>query len=401
MHADRKDDLTACYHTLLSPPKVNITIIEPTWDGLAHCPVNLGVIRIVRTAFPNASITFIAGERHISEIKKISGDHADNKLQFLNFDPQLDADTLPRNLLQTYKKIKKIPKTLLIDADLIIQTSCTASSLHCFNWLGLSPKTLTYLHGNANEIANWRSKNPLRRWLDFTAGLRKFAKQGGKVLVYEQGIQRQLKQKANWLDSSLHVLGHTLLEEERKLCKANRSLTNPIRIGFAGNATVSKGFPEFVKLSNDVQTKKPGAYEFHAFSNLHTSCKNIDQTSLSTPANRALPRVEFISGLDTMDFIFAWHSDDYYSLAASGILYDAINLGIPLIARRTEQIQHLEDQGMPVALHFDVLADAAHSLRSQTPQQQSYERLINGLNMARSTLTTAKLASDLRHILSI
>lgn len=379
---------------------MNITIIEPTWDGLAHCPVNLGVVRIARAAFPDASITFIAGERHISEIKKISGAHADDKLEFMTYEPQLDADTLPADTLKTYQKIKNIPKALLRDADLIIQTSCTASSLHCFNWLGLSKKTLTYLHGNANEIANWRSKNPLRRWLDFTAGLKEFSKQGGKVLVYEQSIRKQLQTKATWLDKSLNVLGHTLLEEERKLCNTRRAIGNPIKIGFAGNATVSKGFPEFVTLAKHLQEARSGAYEFHAFSNLHASCKDIDQTVLNTPADRPLPRTEFISGLNAMDFIFAWHSDEYYSLAASGILYDAINLGIPLIARRTEQIKHLEDQGMPVALYFDALADAMHSLKTQPPHQPDYEKLLNGLELARKTLTIEKLASNLRQILT-
>lgn len=380
---------------------MNITIIEPTWDGLAHCPVNLGVIRIARTAFPDARITFTAGERHISEIKKIAGHTNDSRLQFLNFEPHLDADTLPRDIIKTYRKIKDIPNSLLREADLIIQTSCTASSLASFNWLGLSCKTLTYLHGNANEIANWRSKNPLRRSLDFTAGLKRFAKQGGKVLVYEHSIREQLTKKAPWLDKSLHVLGHTLLEEEQKLCKTNRSLGNPVKIGFAGNATISKGFPEFVRLANEIQKCKPGAYEFHAFSNLHTSCKSIDQSSLNTPADRALPRNEFIGGLDAMDFIFAWHSDEYYSLAASGIMYDAINLGIPLIARKTAQIQYLEAQGMPTALHFEDLVDAITSLTAQPPRQKQYEQLLNGLNLARNSLTTEKLASDLRQILSI
>ncbi len=379
---------------------MNITIIEPTWDGLAHCPVNLGVIRIVRTAFPDARVTFIAGERHISEIKKIAGNTNDSRLQFLNFEPHLDADTLPADVLRTYRKIKKIPKRLLIDADLIIQTSCTASSLHCFNWLGLSSKTLTYLHGNANEVANWRSKNPLRRCLDFTAGLRTFTKQSGKVLVYEAGIKDRLLKKASWLDKKLSFLGHPILEEEQDQCKSNRTIGQPIRIGFAGNATVSKGFPEFIALADTITKSNPTEYEFHAFSYLHESCKNVDQSNLKTPAKNGLKRSEFISNLDSMDFIFAWHSDEYYSLAASGIMYDAINLGIPLIARKTAQIQYLEAQGMPIALHFEDLADVITILTAQPPQQKQYEKLLNGLNLARNTLTTEKLASDLRQILS-
>ena len=82
-------------------------------------------------------------------------------------------------------------------------------------------------------------------------------------------------------------------------------------------------------------------------------------------------------------------------------MYDAINLGIPLIARKTAQIQYLEAQGMPTALHFEDLVDAITSLTAQPPRQKQYEQLLNGLNQARSTLTTEKLASDLRQILSI
>lgn len=379
---------------------MKITIIEPTWDGLAHCPVNLGVIRIVRTAYPEAKITFVAGERHTAEIRKIDRGTCDENVTLLSYLPQLDADTLPKNILITYKKIKKTPRHIFHDADLIIQTSCTASSLNCFNWMGLSNKTVTYLHGNANEIESWRSKNPIRKYLDFTSSLKRFVSKGGKVLVYETGIKERLSLKAPWIASQLHKLGHPLLEEEGVIPTNQRTLGSPIKIGFAGNATVSKGFPEFIKLADTMQQLKPDKYEFHAFSNLHSSCKNINQSSLTKPAHIGMPRDEFIAGLKSMDFIFAWHSEEYYSLAASGILYDAVNLGIPMIARKTAQIQHLEHVGMPVALHFETIDDVSRSLGGQQPSPHLYENLIHGLARARLTLTTQELARKFRGILA-
>jgi hypothetical protein len=114
----------------------------------------------------------------------------------------------------------------LIDADLIIQTSCTASSLALLQLAGtVVQRHSTYLHGNANEVANWRSKNPLRRSLDFTAGLRTFAKQGGKVLVYEAQHSRATAQRKRLVARqkiSACVRAH-ILEEEQKLCKSNRT----------------------------------------------------------------------------------------------------------------------------------------------------------------------------------
>ena len=380
---------------------MKIVILEPTWDGLAHCPVNLGVIRTIRSAYPDAFITFIAGERHINEIKKISIGNEHENVAFLNYHPKIDRDTLPTDILATYKQFKQLPTNILNDADLIIQTSCTASSLACSNWMGFSHKTITYLHGNANEINAWRSNNPVRHFLDFTSSLKTFGKKNGKILVYESGIKNRLIEKAPWLKNHIHVLGHSILAEERDICKTDRLIGQPVKIGFAGNATISKGFPEFVKLAKILHETNQGKFEFYAFSYLHPSCKEIDQSCLKKQAKDGLPRDEFIRGLDSMDFIFAWHNADYYTCAASGILYDAINLGIPLIARRTPQIQFFEDHDMPVALHFESLEEVATALTTQQPHQRNYQNLISGMKKARNSLTPERLALEIRKILAI
>lgn len=379
---------------------MKITVIEPSWNGLAHCPANLGALRILQHAYPQAKIHFVAGQRHFDEIRKISPEQFISRIAHIPYDPELDKDTLPSQGIKTLLKLKRIPPHLLREADFIVLTSCTASSLTAFDWLGLSRRIITFLHGNANELSGWRSKNPVRRMFDFVSALKRFTRRGGKVLVYEHQIQKNLINTSPWLDRKIFTLGHPLIEEEATFANPDKKMGTPIRIAFVGNATISKGFPEFVKIAQSVNVKRPGIYEFHSFGNLHTGCKDIDQSPLVSPAGISFPRDKFIQKIARMDFIFAWHSGDYYNNAASGIVYDAINLGIPLIARKTAFLQDQANQGTPIAMVYDHIEEVIEMLATETPCADIYEKLISAITAARTKNSTAKLANDLMLIMN-
>lgn len=382
---------------------MNIVILEPSWNGLAHCPANLGMIRVLREAFPQARVTLLAGSEHLRELKNIAHGTLDQGIVPMNFQPALDKDTLPGDMWASWRRFDTAHKLVLGQADLVCMLSCTASALAVVNWLGMAPKTLTFLHGNANELLGWRSRNPIRKWLDFSSNLRRFAQNGGKVLVYESLIQNRLTQALPWLDQHIHTLGHPLLQEERDKTSSATPAPDarPIRIGYAGNATPAKGFPQFVRLAQTVAQAQPGVYEFHSFSYLHPACKDIDQSVLCTRASVGLPRVQFVSSLKSLDYIFAWHSDDYYSNAASGIMYDAINLGIPLLARRTAQLSHLEQKGMPIGMLFDHPEELASLLSKGPPQASQRQVLLDGLRLAQAGHSVSQLAQDLRRLVSL
>jgi hypothetical protein len=379
---------------------MNIVILEPSWNGLAHCPANLGMLRVLREAYPQASLTLMAGDEHLQELKHIAHGTFDEHITSLSFQPALDPDTLPVNMLNGWRRFQPAHKKALAQADLICMLSCTASSLAVIHWLGHAHKTVAFLHGNANDLLGWRSRNPIRKWLDFASSLRRYAQQGGRVLVYEQLICERLTQELPWLAGHTHVLGHPLLQEERDAPASVRPADTPIRIGYAGNATKAKGFPEFVQLARAVTAACPGVYEFHSFSYLHPACKDIDQSVLRTRASVGLPRPDFVASLKSLDYIFAWHSDNYYSIAASGIMYDAINLGIPLLARRTAQLHHLEQQGTPIGLLFDAPDEVAVLLSQGTIPRARREPLLKGLSTAQAGHSTPQLARDFRALLA-
>jgi hypothetical protein len=380
---------------------MHVTVLEPSWDGLAHCPVNLGAIRVIRAALPEARITWIAGQRHHGEIIKIATEAELASIDHIVYSPALDADTMPGDMLKTWGKFKSLPQQALSGADLIVMTSCTASSLTAIRALGLSARTLTFLHGNANELFGWRSRNPLRRGLDFVSAVKRFTRAGGKVLVYEEGIRDRMAAALPWLKQSLFQLGHPLLQEEYDCSgRAAHALGTPLRIGFAGNATIAKGFPEFVQLARTVTAAKPGLFEFHSFSPLHAQCRHLDQSPLATKASVGLPRPDFIRQIASLDLLFAWHSADYYGNAASGILYDAINLQVPLLARTTDRIQYLDRAGAPIALSFDNIDEVAQRLIDGAITPHDLQRLARGLEVAKAMNGTPALVKALKQIIS-
>ena len=371
---------------------MKITLIEPTWNGAVHGPANLGALRMLKRAYPGAAITLVAGERHVEELSKIGAADVQGCCARLAITPALDADTMPRDLLATWQRLRGAPRQALDDADLVFMASVSATSLSLAAWQGWAGKAVAVLHGNASEVSGWRSRHPLRRALDLHASLRRFVARGGRVMVFEERVAAGLKLSQPWLAPALRVVGHPLLEEEARAARPDRSRRPPMHIAFAGHATAAKGYPAFLELAAAVHARHPGRYQFHALSQLHPSCRHLDQSLLSTRADQGWPRPAFVQRLAGMDYLFVWHDDAYYATATSGIVYDAINLGVPLLARRSPQIQALQDRFGPVGHSFDTVAQVIEHLCDEPRAETEYLGFVANLDRARQAQSTAALA---------
>lgn len=363
--------------------------MEPTWDGIAHLPGNLGLLRVVCGAYPDAVISFVGGASQIAMLKDIAPSDLLAHVQFFPWAPGADADTLPGNVLATRQKLLALPPQLTKQAGLIVLCSCTATVLTALCWMGLASRSVTMLHGNANELDGWRSRNPFRSLFDLTGALKRFCRQGGKVAVLEDRICQQLGGPNPWLQHKLLVIPHPLLPEEARAHGDHKQLQWSIKIGFAGLATIAKGFPDFLKFAHQIQAQHPGRFEFHAFGKLPGESAGFDQSVLVTQAKDGLTRSEFVAGLNSLHYLFVWHQDNYYSNAASGVVYDAINLGIPMIARRCAQISEWAAQGVDVANTFDDLPDAINAIAHVDITQEAphYAAQCAGLDQLRDSLS--------------
>lgn len=339
-----------------------ISIIEPAWNGVVHLPANLGLINIARHAYPSAHITFVGGQLHIDALVNAGATDLIASISFVTCTPALDDDTLPDDVYRRMRTFKALPTEYIDGASLLIFCSCTATVLAALNFMGLAGKSVAYLHGNANEIGGWRSRNPIRRLFDLQSALKSFCAKGGRLLVYEDRINSSLRESYPWMSGQLFTLGHPIMENESVMVSPRKVLGPVIKIGFPGLATMAKGFDKFILLADELRRVAPGRFEFYAIGKLHDECKAIDQSSLVLRSDAGLPRSEFVRMLARMDFLFIWHSDAYYSNAASGVVYDAINLTIPLIARRSALMDELTKEGRSVGLLGVDLDDVIHSL---------------------------------------
>jgi len=258
---------------------------------------------------------------------------------------------------------------------------------------------MAFLHGNANDIG-WRSRNPFRRFYDLQSSLKTFSKHGGKLLVYEERIKRNLSQQYPWLAKNTYSIGHPLVEEEAPPHGNQKTLGNPIKIGFPGMATIAKGFPDFLNLAKALTRDAPDQYEFHSIGYLHETCKSLDQSMLKTKSDKGLPRKAFIDSLNSMDFLFTWHNDTYYSNAASGVIYDSINLGIPVIAKRSALIDELQTGKEPIGLIFQSTDEAQSFLKSNCPLSNDYSRMVHSISQLRDKYSTPNLAKVLSTIVN-
>jgi hypothetical protein len=328
-------------------------------------------------AYPEARINFIGGQGQIDLMTKATGDEFKERVKFVAWTPQLDRDTLPADLYQTYIRLQKLPFEVFKGATRLVFCSCTATVLTAITVLGLAKRSSVVLHGNANDLSGWRSKNPARRWLDFPASMRRFVNKGGTAVVLENRLIKQLTNLHPWLKNSIFSIPHPLLPEERSFHTEKRDFSYPINIGFAGNASIDKGFTEFLDFADALNRKLPGIYRFHAIGFLPKESFGFDQSALVTRASRALSRQEYLEKLKGLDYIFLWHQEKYYANAPSGVVYDAVNLTIPLIARDYAQISEWESRGQCIGLSFKTLEDAVeHFSKVKLDDEIEYQYIL-------------------------
>ena len=135
---------------------------------------------------------------------------------------------------------------------------------------------------------------------------------------------------------------------------------------------------------------------------LAPECAQLDQTVLLTPAHSSLSRQQYLNGLNSLHYIFTWHQDNYYGNAASGVVYDAINLGLPLIARHSVQISDWAKGGLAIAKSYNDVAEATSALSAfdMEPEQVTYQKLCSNIEKLRESLSLPELSRILFNSIS-
>ena len=329
-----------------------ILIIEPACTGNVHLSFNLGLLRTVATAYPDAEIVCIGDREQQALMLPLLDNGVLNRCAFRPWQTYRDLDTTPSHVAARLYRLLAAGRSDLFRADLIVMSAIAATCLRALQLLP-RPSTQTlqlFFHGNLNDLSGWRSRNPLRRTSDFFSNIKRAAASHTQMIVLEKHVHRSAVEAHPWLKNSLHSMPLPQLSEE--VLKTRKSLTTPIKVGFAGVASPAKGFLKFLTFAKNLKTRFPGRYEFHAIGMVHPDSRSAGLDLLDTkPAADQYDRTEFLKQIDQMHFLFLWPDESYYAFAASAVFYDAVNRGIPLISPHDPKLLRTgaENMGISVA----------------------------------------------------
>ena len=389
-----------------------ILAFELTWTGLTHAPGNSATLQTVSLAFPGQRIRVFADAPHVREL---TSDTSLTELSNVSFHPVPSFTDYrgqthivsPRRFLYEAKIMARAVRGVdQREPCLILLLSSTPTAIFAASWLTklLKRRNLGIqigLHGNANDINGWRSRNPLLRRFDLVSALSARHPARVRFMVLERAIRDELERQVPALRSRVDILPLPVNANEFATA-SHPPLTEPIKIGFVGVATKAKGIDIYLRIAADLKRKYGARIEFHHVGRVLPDTDLAPFRHLAHPTSaEQLPRDEFVRRISELHYFAFPYREGYYNLSASGALIDAITWQRPLIATALPFVtQIFEEFGDIGYLCADEAALRAAIDAVMTLDPSRYERQSAALARAREARTPAHLAETFRAIVS-
>ena len=387
-----------------------ILVFEMTWTGSIHAPGNSATIQIVARAWPGQRVLVHAEATHLRELQ---GDAALAALPNVGFVPiavsQLWRGRTQivdwRRLWQEFRTVRAalrlVPRN---EPCLVFLISTTATGSFAAAWAarlsGRRAALQVGFHGNLNDAAGWRPRNPLVRAFDTRAALQARHPVPTRFLVLETAIRTALSAIVPAAVPRTDVLPLPINTVELP-ATADGTLAAPVRFGFVGLGTVAKGMDIFLGVAARVRARHGDRVRFIHVGNAAPGLDPAGFAALAQPpATAALPRAEFAARLAGLHYVFLPYRRGYYDLSASGALIDALTWLKPIITMRvplTEQF-FTEFGDIGVLCDDEAGLEAAVETVLSGMDAERYARQVAALRQARATRQVEVLAARYRII---
>jgi glycosyltransferase involved in cell wall biosynthesis len=314
-----------------------IIVFQTTIEGWSHVPINQSLLQSLAHAYPQQQIHFFGSASHIAELNGFRG--AGDWFGRITMHA---IDTPPLRAHPTEKLWKdgwalSIALAKLYDgSDILLVLPYTTGELvrlvSFFQSLRYKRVSAAFvLHGNANEIFGWQSRNPLYRWLALGPAIRA-ANARQVFLVLDQAIQQQLVTLSPDVAARIEVWSHPVNSvEAQSLRAAKPQEAPPYRFGFLGVATLAKGIDVFGRIAADICASLPGRATFQLLGRVHRDAAAADLKAVAFDSGPEVPRDIYLRDLASLHYAVFPFRNEYYSLSASGTLLDAIAARKPII----------------------------------------------------------------------
>lgn len=389
-----------------------ILIYEPMWMGTYHAPGNSVTIQTIARAFPHQAIRVFAETTHLHELRADPALVAHANVALLDsgvvplFSGKTDTVSFARfrqELGMLHAALRAVPCN---EPCLIFLLSTTPTAVFAAALLARDPRRRIRvhvgLHGNLNEIAGWRSRNPLWRGFDLTSALR--ARHGGRVrfLVLEDCIREELLRLMPEMAPVVDVLPLPVNRAEAGMA-APLPLRMPLQIGLLGQATEAKGITPFLALARRIAAEHHGKVQFRHVGHIMPGDDPSRFAVLADPAStERLDRDAFRAGLARLHYVCLPLQPGYYNLSASGTVIDAMTWLKPLIATPMPLVADLFARHGDIGFlcpDLEALCTTVAALADH-PDPDRYGRQVEAMRTLRDSRMPDRLAVRYRAIVS-
>jgi hypothetical protein len=327
-----------------------IAVLELVLADQNHAAVNAGLLEAIMVAAPGEPVTFVSTPKHRAAVIETLGTEK-------TAPGRLDIDLLPpggicvARIAAQFRVMREAVRTLRPRA--LVCLSSTPETFFACRLLSLTARGLrivVVLHGNLDDAAGRRSRDPRHRLLDSRSSLYVGRHSPIRFVVLEGSIREAALAKGLLPADRTDVWPHPINDNEARPPR-ERPLSGRISIAFVGAAKRSKGFGQFLDLARQARQHCPDGYDFSLIGTLYDRF-TAEETAGLTLADTMLPRNEYLARLRNVDYACLPLRSDTYTLTASGSLIDCIASTTPLIATRTAAVEHLS-RGGPIGFLGD------------------------------------------------
>jgi hypothetical protein len=308
-----------------------------------------------------------------------------------------------REFVTVLGALRQVPRN---EYCLILMLSATstailaASLLAMTGWRRLGVEIC--LHGDAETLTGWRSRNPAVRHVDLRAMLARRKPEPIRYLVHEESVKGELGKLVPQSLAVTDVLPLPANLAEVEYCRSLR-LEYPVRVGLVGQATEAKGITPFLETARLFKQQYGERVEFYLVGRVFPGDDTSAFAILDGPVcTAALSRADFRDLLARLHFVYLPLQPHYYRLAASGALLDAITWLKPVIATSVPIVSDMFARFGDIGYLCDTTAEMQQALHTVLTLMDParYSGQIEAMHRLRVSRLPAVLGQDLRGILA-
>jgi len=378
--------------------------------GTHHGPANSATLQTISYAVTDQAIRVHAHASHIAELRGdplLAGNHhiefVDVAISphYLEKSQVVSIRRFWREFVTLLRALRPVPRSeycLLVMLSTTSTLILAASLIAATRWRRIG--ALVCLHGNIADLTGWRSRNPVIRRLDLHAMLARRHKLPLRYLVFEPSVRQELGKLVPESLAYTDVLPHPANPAE---ITQQPSLTQqyPVRVGLVGQATEAKGVTAFLETARQFKQRHGGRVEFYLIGRVFPGDDISRFAGLDGPVStQQIARNTFRELLGRLHFVFLPLRPEYYRLAASGAVLDAITWLKPVIATDIPIVAGIFADFGDIGYLCSTTEDMQHALESVLTSMDPtrYAEQVEAMRRAREARLPKSLAQDLRRM---